>query len=53
MLCYYEDSEGDKNYLSEDEDLKDALKYKNDKKMNKLRCKVIRKDGRQIVGKVK
>ena len=27
VQCYYSDSDGDKNYLSEDDDLKDAEKY--------------------------
>ena len=36
VSCYYLDSEGDKNFLSEEEDLADALKYKDDKKMKHL-----------------
>jgi hypothetical protein len=40
------DSEDEKNYLSEDDDLKDALKYKSEKNMKKLICIIERRDGK-------
>ncbi len=51
MACYYEDSEGEKNYLSQDEDLEDASKYKKDKRLKQLACYVERRDGQQIQGR--
>jgi len=48
VQCYYLDSEEEKNYLSEDDDLKDALRYKADKKMKKLTCIIERRDGKDL-----
>jgi hypothetical protein len=48
VACYNEDSEGEKNYLSQDEDLEDASKYKKDKRLKQLACFVERRDGQQI-----
>ena len=46
MVCFYEDSEGDLNVLSEDEDFNDAmayLSYKKNKHGNKacLECSIL------------
>ena len=43
-VIFYEDSEGDLNVISEDEDLVDASRYATQKKKKKLKCSVIEKD---------
>ena len=43
VTCFYEDSEGDMNVISEDEDLVDALKYAQAKSMKALECSIVPK----------
>jgi hypothetical protein len=41
VTCFYEDSEGDMNVVSEDEDLKDAYKYLQSKRLDHLELSIL------------
>ena len=43
-MCFYEDSEGDLNVISDDEDLVNASRYVSQHKKKKLKCSIISKD---------
>lgn len=43
-IIFYEDSEGDLNVISEDEDLVDALQYVTQRQKKTLRCSIINKN---------
>ena len=42
-VCFYEDSEGDFNVLSEDEDLADAATYVQEHNQKALKCSIVTK----------
>ena len=43
VTCFYEDSEGDMNVISEDEDLNDAQKYFKSKRRKQLEISILEK----------
>lgn len=49
MTLFYEDSEGDLNVISEEEDLNDAKKYATEKSQAYLKCNIVDKDLFEII----
>jgi len=49
VTLFYEDSEGDLNVISEEEDLKDAKKYATEKSQTYLKCNIVDKDLFEII----
>ena len=49
MTLFYEDSEGDLNVISEEEDLLDAKKYAIEKSQPYLKCNIVEKDMFEII----
>jgi hypothetical protein len=41
VTCFYEDSEGDMNVISEDEDITDAHMYYQSKELKSLKCAIV------------
>ena len=49
VTLFYEDSEGDLNVISEEEDLSDAKKYANEKSKAYLNCNIVDKTTFEII----
>ena len=49
VTLFYEDSEGDLNVISEEEDLKDARKYAIEKSRAYLNCNIVEKATFEII----
>ena len=48
LSCFYYDSEGDRNDLSDDEDLESAKEYAQSKNLRRLECGLTTKQGQSI-----